>query len=379
VSRPRFRRCTAATILIAAAAAGCGKRGAPLPPLRPVPVRIADATAELAGGRVTLRFTVPNANLDGSSPPGVERVEIYRRVVTPGEPPQPAGQLVQDELRHATIDVRRPDDAAGPGAAAPPAAPLPAPGEPAMFVDPVPPDAAIAAPAAAEWRYVIVGVAGRNRRGPPSPVLAVPIGAGPASPSGVTLSYDETTLRVRWTPAAEAARHRVSAVPAEAPDATGTTATALTPEPIDGVEFTQPVQFGARLCVTVRAVQAKDAVTIVGPPSAPVCETPVDTFAPPAPDRLVAAIDGEAVVLSWGLVTAADLAGYLVLRAEAAGGTLAPLVTAPMADTTFRDTTAVSGTVYTYVVVAVDRAGNRSPASNAQTIRRDARQVSGQR
>jgi fibronectin type 3 domain-containing protein len=89
------------------------------------------------------------------------------------------------------------------------------------------------------------------------------------------------------------------------------------------------------------------------------------------PDRLVATIDDQAIRLDWSAVPASDLAGYIVLRGEGAGDTLQPLTAAPVAETTYRDTTAVAGVAYTYAVAAVDRAGNRSEASNRQTIRRN--------
>ena len=59
-----------------------------------------------------------------------------------------------------------------------------------------------------------------------------------------------------------------------------------------------------------------------------------------------------------------DLAGYLVLRAEN-GGAPSALMNQPIPDATYADTTVKPGTRYTYTVVAVDKAGNRSPPSNA--------------
>ncbi len=44
--------------------------------------------------------------------------------------------------------------------------------------------------------------------------------------------------------------------------------------------------------------------------------------------------------------------------------TLTPLNPAPVAVTTFRDDTARAGVRYVYAIVAVDKAGNRSPESN---------------
>ena len=58
-----------AAILVAIVLAACGKKGAPLAPLRRVPALVADAEAQRLADRVELRFTIPGTNSDGSSPP----------------------------------------------------------------------------------------------------------------------------------------------------------------------------------------------------------------------------------------------------------------------------------------------------------------------
>lgn len=80
----RARRLVTACLLAASMAAACGKKGNPLPPLRPVPARIADLSAVRTRDRITLRFTVPAANLDGTTPAAIDRVDIYRVIVPPG-------------------------------------------------------------------------------------------------------------------------------------------------------------------------------------------------------------------------------------------------------------------------------------------------------
>src|SRR5690349_1430200 len=55
----------------------CGKKGDPLPPLVRVPTAPQQLTAARQGGRVTLRFVVPSANIDNSTPGDVARVEVF--------------------------------------------------------------------------------------------------------------------------------------------------------------------------------------------------------------------------------------------------------------------------------------------------------------
>jgi fibronectin type 3 domain-containing protein len=138
--------------------------------------------------------------------------------------------------------------------------------------------------------------------------------------------------------------------------------------------FADPrVEFGAERCYVVRRVQLAGSIATESAPSKPVCVTPVDTFPPAAPKSLAHIASGNGVSLLWEANTEPDLGGYLVLRGEAPGDKLSPLTPAPIADTSFLDTTARRGRTYVYEVVAVDRATppNRSAPSNRveETIR----------
>ena len=88
------------------------------------------------------------------------------------------------------------------------------------------------------------------------------------------------------------------------------------------------------------------------------------TFPPAAPTGL-RTVSGEGVIsLIWNASTEADLAGYLVLRAELPDGPLVPLTPAPIREATFSDATVKPGVRYAYVVVAIDASKNRSAPSN---------------
>ena len=68
--------------------------------------------------------------------------------------------------------------------------------------------------------------------------------------------------------------------------------------------------------------------------------------------------------LVWDANTESDLAGYIVLRAEAPGDNMQPLMQDPIKENRYTDRSVTGGTTYVYAVIAVDKAGNRSPASN---------------
>lgn len=141
------------------------------------------------------------------------------------------------------------------------------------------------------------------------------------------------------------------------------------PEPLDGTleeprYELSPVEFGARRCFVVRTREERNGIVLESEASPARCVTPVDTFAPAAPQNLSSVSSQGTISLIWDANGEADLAGYLVLRGEAPGETLQALTAAPIPETTYRDPTVASGVAYVYAVVAVDSAGNRSEPSN---------------
>jgi len=138
----RSRALFIGTALASGVVAGCGLKGPPLPPLRPVPVAPTEVFVHRVGDRVTLRLTVPATNADAETAVSISAVQIYARTLPYGSPPPSAAQLVDRDNLVGTIEVRPApppaDESAPPGAAAPaaPAAspdPRPGPGETAVW------------------------------------------------------------------------------------------------------------------------------------------------------------------------------------------------------------------------------------------------------
>ncbi len=316
------------------AAPACGKRGPPLPPVRPAPAAVGSLTVTRRAESVTVRFIAPTANHDGSTPLLLDRIDVFAMTLAPGARPPFAEELRTAANRITTMAPPKAD--ADPGALS--------------FVD--------AVPASAETRYYqVVPYATRSRQGAASPLIAVALDAAPKTPQGAAVAHDEQTLTLTWT-AETGAGYLV--YDSAAPDMP------LQAERLKEGKFTQPVVFGKKVCFVVRSAEGAAPISIESAPSAEACVTPADTFAPPAPANLVALASAGAISLTWDAVAAADLGGYIILRGEGSGDRLQPLMAEPVTGTSFNDQTAKAGVRYFYAVVAVDKAApaNRSRNSN---------------
>lgn len=381
-SRRRLRRVAAAALACGLLAA-CGKKGPPLPPLRYVPGPATEVKAIRTGQEVRLQFVLPSRNVQGEGPVALDRVEIFAATVAPNSPNPPNRDLLTPKFLVGTLEVKPPAaEGQAPGAAEDT---RPAPGATATFVEalsdeklapqittpaPAIPESATAAAAAAAAAappvtrriYIARGLTRGGRAGQPSARVVLPITEVPAPPADLTVTYTETALSLNWSPpaAAEAGTPTFNVYVAGA-------TTPLNEKPLTTPTYSRPgVTFGEEECFAVRTAFVSGNATIESEPSSPVCVTPADTFAPAAPRGLTAVGVAGAVNLIWERNEDSDLAGYLVLRGEAPGDTLAPITAAPITETTYRDTTALPGVRYVYAVVAVDRATppNRSAESN---------------
>ena len=131
------------------------------------------------------------------------------------------------------------------------------------------------------------------------------------------------------------------------------------------LQVTAPLTgFGTERCFLVRPVDIVNGFHVRGPASPVTCVTPADTFPPSPPKSLAGVANADGINLIWDPSDTADVAGYLVLRSRLPDATLAPAMEAPISDTHFTDRGVRPGVTYAYVVVAVDKAGNRSDHSN---------------
>jgi hypothetical protein len=405
---PRLAALTALASL--ALFAGCGKKGPPLAPLNLAPEAPGTVVARRLSDSVYLQMQVPAKSAGGGTGPySIERIDVYAVTLAPGAIVPDNRDLLKPQYVIAKIPVAPPVD---PDAAEPETPEKrPRPGETITFVEeltpaalvpqevtkppkiedaaktpppvpPVVPGAAAAAtppagPQVLTRLYVLQGVTANRRPGTPSARLEVPLlsAPGPARP-GAAPTWDETSVTVSWQPPASASdevpgvSYNVYAVPAAGSALSGVPVTAPVPlneKPLEATTFARDgAEPGKEQCFVVRSVATVGTAMIESDPSAPICVTPRDTFAPAAPKSLQAVGSAGVVSLIWDANKEGDVAGYLVLRGEAPGDRLQPLTPEPIRETRYQDRSVKAGVTYVYAIVAVDRATppNRSAESN---------------
>jgi len=400
-------------VLIATAAGACGKSGPPLPPLVRQPAPPTELAAVRRGDSVDVRFLVPSANTDGSRPANLQRVEVYAYT---GPANLTDDQIARLGARVGSVDVKAPRD---PNATVDPGEPIgdvPPPEGPgldqgavATLREAIGASAMIAVelplgrgrsaletgvvalagppPLPPTRFYVGVGITTRGRRGPFSARAEVPLVPPPAPVAAPALSYTESSIRVTWTPAADAAlgpgleastdvlparaiglsqpslAYNVYQLSAGAGPGLERSETRLTDAPVDEAQFNDSrIEWGAERCYAVRVARTVGGLTVESDLSPPACRTLVDTFPPKAPTGLLHIPSEGLVNLIWEPNGEKDLAGYLVLRGAARSGVLERVTPSPLQTTTFADKVP-SGVGFIYAVQAVDRVGNISAES----------------
>jgi hypothetical protein len=373
-----------------------------------------DVSGRRLGDTVYLQMIVPSKSLTGTGPYSVDRLEVYAVTVPPGSPFPPNRDVLKPAHMIAKVPVRPPVDPDAPEPdetekaketrpspgdtfafidklteaqlvptpfPAPPAPKVPTPQAPKRGATAPPPPPSPAAPAAGPTgptvltrMYIVRGVAKNGNVGLPSQRVQIPLLAPPGRARGGSTTWNESSIVLTWEPPPTTSDEEPGVLynvyPAPPANADQKAVGAGAPVPLNDKPLTTPtfVQPGAAAgkeqCFVVRTVAPVGTAFIEGDPGDPICVTPKDTFPPAAPKGLTAVGGAGAINLIWDANTEPDLAGYVVLRGEAPGDTLQPLTPQPIRETRFSDASAKAGVTYAYVVIAVDKAGNKSAASN---------------
>lgn len=174
----------------------------------------------------------------------------------------------------------------------------------------------------------------------------------PSIPTGLGATPGNNSVSLNWTGASGATGYRVkrSTVSGSGYVIIGTTATPT-------VAFTDPIIGGVTYYYVVTATNTSGESLV----SAEVSATPV-LLAPAAPATLAATPGNNSVSLTWS--AAAFATSYNVKRSTTSG---AEVTITNVAAASFTDTNALNGTIYYYVVSALN-GGGESPNTSEATV-----------
>jgi hypothetical protein len=341
--------------------AGCGKPGAPIPPAR-LTERATDLTAIQRGAKILLTWSLPPLNNKEGDSSFISRVDIYRLREQRAEEP------VLDSLDFETdAEIIGVLDRATIEAQAQTFGNL-------QFADSVNPGQALAN---VRWRYAVRYINKRGQQAAFSNSIAIePVGLIALQPTDVEArNQGQGEVLIQWeaaaantdgsTPAAVVG-YNLYRVRANRKLERGRP---LNDEPITETKFLdRTFQYKNEYTYFVRALSQGTTGLIESADSEFISFTPVDTFAPPAPDPVSIASANGTMSLFWPTSSAPDVAGYFVYRTElenAEEKDWIKLNAQPVKEVTFHDTSVVIDKKYYYRVTAIDGFKNESPPSKS--------------
>jgi hypothetical protein len=346
-------------VLVAAAAAGCGKVGPPLPPITRVAARPGPLAAVQAGDLIRLAWSAPRLDLRESEASAVARADVLRLSRPRDEAPVTAPDLFDeaadivgfvgyeslkkqltegDRLAYEdTLDLSRPATLSN-----------------------------------TRFQYAVRFVDRRGRPLPLSNIVSVePVPGIAEAPTGLAATQSQDRVLLTW----DAPSANIDGTPAQvvgynvyrAKPSAEQFGRPLNEKPLPEPRFADTnFLYLTEYVYVVRSVSQGPESEVESVDSMRLHVTPRDVFAPAAPTNVTVASAGGAVSLFWPSNAERDVVGYYVYRAEGdAGvpGTWTRLTQAVVPRTTYRDDRVRVGTRYSYRVSAVDRYGNESPPS----------------
>jgi hypothetical protein len=330
--------------LAALSAAGCGKKGPPLPPLRILPRPAQGLHVRQVGAEVVLDATLAPSRTD-DTPLGPEaRVQILRMSPSPTLRPSAVSARYLMVVFQRQASVVASVEVAGhivyhdrTASGLPAAAGAPAAGPP-------------------RYLYALLVEDGHGQKSPLSAVQEIQMSPPPAAPLHLKVEPAEGEVRLAWESAAPDAKgemfnvYRRPAAQQEEPLAP------LNPAPLAERSYVDTrFTYGATYFYSVRALVAPPPPLRESVPCDEIEARPLDVYPPKAPTGLAAAVEGQAIKLYWFPNSEPDLHSYRVYRREAKGE-YRPIGDVEAAETSFADTGAARGVRYYYELTALDGA-----------------------
>jgi fibronectin type 3 domain-containing protein len=335
---------------------GCGKVGAPIPPIR-LTERARDLAAIQRGAKILLSWSAPALGNKESSSSYIERVDIYRLIEKPNQEPV----LDEDDYETEAKPVGSMDRATI-------EAQIQTLGN-LQFSDMINLEQATAN---VRLRYAVRYVNKRGQQAAFSNSVAIePVALIAASPTNLKIAnQQQDAITLSWNAPESGTDGSSSATVVgynlyRARANRRASAKPLNEEPITELQFTdRTFQYKTEYIYFVRALSQAANGLIESADSDALPITPTDTYAPAAPDSVSAASANGVISLFWSTSTSTDVIGYNVYRAESEDAAeWQKLTPQPSTAVTFRDERVVIDKQYFYRVTSVDKFKNESQPS----------------
>jgi hypothetical protein len=347
---------------------GCGAPGEPIAPSPPTPVAITDLRVRQSGDGAQLTFTLPNKTVHGDRLTETPAIEILRgNLKIDGSPDSKSFRVV--ETIPGTMAGKYLSD------------------DHVQVVDPVSPEDTRLHPGAT-LAYRVRTRVSKKRASPDSNAVSLAMFPVPQRISGLQAKVSESAVELKWSaPARTSGGEALSEVPEQHIYRGEIDPRSYDPSTKDllGVKWIAPplrigqsdeesfldsqFEFGKTYVYVVRSAIKVQGNSLESDPSDPLLIAPVDTFAPAAPENVIAAVTSGTsdaapeVDLSWSINSETDVAGYRVYRSEQENEKGEPVASDLLLSPAYRDISVRPNSRYWYRVTAVDRAGNESVAS----------------
>ncbi len=329
-------------------AAGCGKKGPPLPPVRVLPGPAREVRVRQIGAEVVLSAVLPQARTDGSPLGEDTTVRILRM---PGTATLGVGSVSRRYLQRqfekgAKVVAALTGDALRQAA----------PGGRLRYRDRDVFEAGSSA-RALRYLYSLIIVDAQARRSVLSPPVQIEPHEPPPAPASLKATTAEGEIRLTWEAGGPVPKQPLFNIyrweaanpnPADVP---------LNVSPVAELSYVdKSFRYGATYRFVVRTLASQTPPVRESADSPEVEVRPVDVYPPQAPTGLAVTVEGAVIKLYWFPNSESDLAGYRIYRRKAGEANFALLGETRADETSFVDVSASPGVRYDYVISAVDSA-----------------------
>ena len=338
-------------------AAGCGKKGNPLPPARLIPNPTSDLVVSQRGNQLVLRFGYPQTTTAGAKLPGLAAVEVaaMTRPLAPGTAELPIVDAREFAAAAQPVATLSGEELKGAVEGASVVARLPLPAAPAA-APAAGPDAAPPASVGTLHVYAIRTVAEGGEASAWSNLVRLVPQPAPAPPTGLAVEPRARGIEVAWR--ADSAATGFAVYRRQAASRTWGEPLAVLPADARS-HLDETARYGERYIYAVTALAALEPRLESGFGEEREVDYQ-DRFAPAPPQDLEALPQAAAVSLVWQASPDTDAVGYVVYRQDP-DADFRRLTAEPIAELKYADSGLIGGLLYRYRVTAVDGAGNEGP------------------